>query len=74
LGHSGQLSCARLRRQKIDPVLGNTDQIQSDPVLLARWATENADLNYQGYVAHEFVPTRPDPFASLAEAFQVCTV
>jgi hydroxypyruvate isomerase len=33
-----------------------------------------ADLNYQGYVAHEFVPTRPDPFASLAEAFQVCTV
>jgi hydroxypyruvate isomerase len=33
-----------------------------------------ADLNYQGYVAHEFVPTRPDPFASLAEAFQLCTV
>jgi hydroxypyruvate isomerase len=33
-----------------------------------------ADLNYQGYVAHEFVPTRPDPFASLAEAFGVCTV
>ncbi len=33
-----------------------------------------ADLNYQGYVAHEFVPTRPDPFASLAEAFGICTV
>jgi hydroxypyruvate isomerase len=33
-----------------------------------------AELNYQGYVAHEFVPTRPDPFASLAEAFRVCTV
>ena len=33
-----------------------------------------ADLNYRGYVAHEFVPTRPDPFASLAEAFGVCTV
>ena len=33
-----------------------------------------ADLNYQGYVAHEFVPTRTDPFASLAEAFRVCTV
>jgi hydroxypyruvate isomerase len=33
-----------------------------------------ADLHYQGYVAHEFVPTRPDPFASLAEAFRVCTV
>jgi hydroxypyruvate isomerase len=33
-----------------------------------------ADLNYRGYVAHEFVPTRPDPFASLAEAFGICTV
>jgi hydroxypyruvate isomerase len=33
-----------------------------------------ADLNYQGYVAHEFVPTRADPFASLTEALQVCTV
>ena len=33
-----------------------------------------ADLHYQGYVAHEFVPTRPDPFSSLAEAFRVCTV
>jgi hydroxypyruvate isomerase len=33
-----------------------------------------ADVNYQGYVAHEFVPTRADPFASLAEAFRVCTV
>ncbi len=33
-----------------------------------------ADLDYRGYLAHEFVPTRPDPFASLAEAVQVCTV
>jgi hydroxypyruvate isomerase len=33
-----------------------------------------ADLNYQGYVAHEFVPTRPDPIASLEEAFRICTV
>jgi hydroxypyruvate isomerase len=33
-----------------------------------------ADLHYPGYVAHEFVPTRPDPFASLAEAFAVCRV
>ena len=32
-----------------------------------------ADLNYQGYVAHEFVPTR-DPFRSLAEAFRLCRV
>jgi hydroxypyruvate isomerase len=33
-----------------------------------------ADLNYQAYVAHEFVPTRGDPFVSLAEALKICTV
>jgi hydroxypyruvate isomerase len=33
-----------------------------------------AALNYQGYVAHEFVPTRSDPFASLEEAYRLCTV
>jgi hydroxypyruvate isomerase len=33
-----------------------------------------ADLNYRGHVAHEFVPTRPDPFASLAEALRICAV
>jgi hydroxypyruvate isomerase len=33
-----------------------------------------ADLNYQGYVAHEFKPTRSDPFVSLTEAFQLCIV
>lgn len=33
-----------------------------------------ADLHYQGYVAHEFIPTRADPFASLAEAFELCNV
>ena len=33
-----------------------------------------ADLNYQAYVAHEFIPTRSDPFLSLAEALRICTV
>jgi hydroxypyruvate isomerase len=33
-----------------------------------------ADLNFSGYVAHEFVPTRSDPFESLTEAFQLCAV
>jgi hydroxypyruvate isomerase len=33
-----------------------------------------ANLNYQGFVAHEFVPTRSDPFLSLSEAYQLCTV
>jgi hydroxypyruvate isomerase len=37
-------------------------------------ATALADLNYQGYVAHEFIPTRSDPFVSLEEAVRLCTV
>jgi len=32
-----------------------------------------ADLNFQGYMAHEFVPTR-DPLTSLHEAVRLCTV
>ncbi len=32
-----------------------------------------ADTGFQGYVAHEFVPTR-DPLRSLQEAFDTCTV
>lgn len=32
-----------------------------------------ADLNFQGFMAHEFVPTR-DPMTSLAEAVKLCTV
>lgn len=33
-----------------------------------------ADLNYQGFIAHEFMPAQPDPFASFTEAFKICTV
>jgi hydroxypyruvate isomerase len=32
-----------------------------------------ADTGFQGYFAHEFVPTR-DPMTSLREAFAICTV
>ena len=32
-----------------------------------------ADLNFQGFVAHEFVPTK-DPIASLKQAVELCTV
>ena len=40
------------------------------------WATvcaAIADTGYQGYVAHEFVPTR-DPLTSLREAVVLCDV
>jgi len=33
-----------------------------------------ADLGYTGYVAHEFMPTHPDPFSSLADAVRICSV
>ncbi|MDF4004426.1 TIM barrel protein [Luteibacter sp. PPL552] len=33
-----------------------------------------ADTGFQGYIAHEFMPTAADPFASFAEAFRICTV
>jgi hydroxypyruvate isomerase len=41
-----------------------------------QWRTVSkaiADLNFQGYMAHEFIPTR-DPMTSLAEAVKLCTV
>ena len=37
-------------------------------------ATAIADLNFQGYLAHEFMPTHPDPFESFADAFRTCAV
>lgn len=37
-------------------------------------ATAIADLKFDGYLAHEFMPTRPDPFASFAEAAEICRV
>jgi hydroxypyruvate isomerase len=33
-----------------------------------------ADLGFDGYLAHEFVPAGPDPFAAFADAVRVCTV
>ena len=32
------------------------------------------ETGYTGYFAHEFVPSRPDPLASLAQAVEICDV
>ncbi|NBB21455.1 TIM barrel protein [Runella sp. CRIBMP] len=32
------------------------------------------DTGYQGYVAQEFIPKRPDPIASLKQAVEICDV
>ena len=33
-----------------------------------------ADLDFHGYLAHEFSPTRRDPYESLAEAVEICRI
>ncbi len=33
-----------------------------------------AELNYDGFVAHEFTPKNPDPLQSLKRAFEICDV
>jgi hydroxypyruvate isomerase len=33
-----------------------------------------ANLDFAGYLAHEFIPTHPDPFTSLADAVRICSV
>ena len=48
--------------------LDGTQEVQWDGVMRGIAAT-----NYQGYVAHEFVPTR-DPLTSLREAVDLCDV
>jgi len=48
--------------------LDNTQEVQWDGVMRAI-----ADLNYTGYVAHEFVPSR-DPLTSLRQAVDLCDV
>jgi len=48
--------------------LDNTQEVQWDGVMRAI-----ADLNFPGYVAHEFVPSR-DPLTSLRQAVDLCDV
>jgi hydroxypyruvate isomerase len=48
--------------------LDNTQEVQWDGVMRGI-----ADLNYSGYVAHEFVPSR-DPLTSLRQAVDLCDV
>jgi hydroxypyruvate isomerase len=37
-------------------------------------ATAIADLGYQGYFAHEFIPVSPEPLKSLEQAYELCKV
>ena len=48
--------------------LDATQEVQWDGVMRAI-----AQMNFPGYVAHEFIPTR-DPFTSLLQAVDLCDV
>ena len=71
----------RTIRQNIDYIAhfhtgGNPGRNELDDTQELNWRTVAkaiADLGFQGYVAHEFVPKR-DPLTSLAEAFKLCDV
>jgi hydroxypyruvate isomerase len=55
---------------------GNPGRNELDDTQELNWRTVAktiADLNFQGYVAHEFVPKR-DPLKSLREAAELCDV
>jgi hydroxypyruvate isomerase len=55
---------------------GVPDRHELDDTQELQWRTVAkaiADLNYQGYFAHEFVPAK-DPIPSLRQAVELCTV
>jgi hydroxypyruvate isomerase len=56
---------------------GNPDRHELNDKQELNWrgiATAIADLGYQGYFAHEFIPVNPDPMKSLQEAYDLCNV
>ena len=56
---------------------GNPDRHELNDKQELNWraiATAIADLGYQGYFAHEFIPVAPDPMKSLQEAYELCKV
>jgi len=55
---------------------GVPDRHELDDTQELQWRTVSraiADLNFQGFYAHEFVPVH-DPMASLRQAVELCTV
>jgi hydroxypyruvate isomerase len=54
-------------------VPGRHELDESQELNYAAIARAIADLGFEGYLAHEFIPTR-DPMTSLREAVAVCTV
>ena len=56
---------------------GNPGRHEIDGTQELNWnavAKAIADLNYTGFLAHEFVPVRTPPIKSLEQAFEICRV
>jgi len=56
---------------------GNPGRHEIDDTQEVNWkavARAIADLNFQGFVAHEFIPVNTPPIKSLEQAFEICTV
>jgi len=49
--------------------IGDTQELYYPAIMRAI-----ADTGYQGFVAQEFIPKRPDPIASLKQAVEICDV
>ena len=56
---------------------GNPGRHELDDTQELNWraiATAIADLGYQGYFAHEFIPVSKEPLKSLEQAYEICKV
>ncbi|NDJ13904.1 MAG: hydroxypyruvate isomerase [Acidobacteriia bacterium] len=56
---------------------GNPGRNEIDESQEVNWhavAKAIADLGYQGFIAHEFIPVQTPPIKSLERAFEICTV
>ncbi len=55
-------------------VPGRNDIDETQELNYRRICEVLAELNYDGFVAHEFTPKNPDPLQSLKRAFEICDV
>ena len=56
---------------------GNPGRNEIDATQEVNWhavAKSIADLGYQGFIAHEFIPVQTPPIKGLERAFEICTV
>ncbi len=55
-------------------VPGRNDIDETQELNYRRICEVLVELNYDGFVAHEFIPKNPDPLQSLKRAYEICNV